>query len=79
MSRTAPESDVIDDEVAVMDRLLDLKPQAKLLVTKGAFAGNTVTYCNHSENRVVVLLTLLNTEAKLKLPLDSVQNPTSGY
>ncbi len=45
----------------------------KMMITTGSMAGTIATYCNHTENRVVLLLTLLSRPVKLSLPLDAVK------
>ncbi len=51
----------------VMGALAAYTPNQKLKVNHGPFEGKDATYCNHSENRVLVLIALLGRKIKVKL------------
>lgn len=63
----------------VISEIIQFSPGMMLAIKTGALAGTLATYCNHSENRVTLLLTLLNQKLRVTLPLDAVENaPPSG-
>lgn len=64
----------IDLEGSVAE-IIKFSEGMKLQITTGSMAGTIATYCNHSENRVVLLLTLLSRPVKVSLPIDSVAPP----
>lgn len=58
--------------VPVFEDLLKFTPNMKLKIKNGSLAGLVGTYCNHSGNRVVLLLTLLNQKTRVSLPIHTV-------
>lgn len=59
--------------------IIQFSPGMQLAIKSGALAGQLATYCNHSGNRVTLLLTLLNQKLRVILPIDAISSaPTSG-
>lgn len=56
-----------------MGSIIKFLPEQQLKIIGGAYDNVIATYCNHSEKRVIVLLSLLNRKLQVSLPLESVQ------
>lgn len=56
-----------------VEQIIDFKPNMELVVDGTAYKGLVGTYCNHSENRVTLLLALLGNNIRVSLPLDAVR------
>lgn len=59
-------------ENEAMDRIMTFLPEMQLKIRGDSYAGLVGTYCNHTEKRVHLLITLLNRKIKIDLPIESV-------
>lgn len=59
---------------ATLPEIIQFSPEMQLTINRGSLQGTVATYCNHSDNRVTLLLALLNQKVKIELPIDAVSH-----
>lgn len=58
----------------IVHKIIEFIPNMAVMIHKGNMAGHIATYCNHSKNRAILLLTLLNQKVRVILPLDAISH-----